>query len=260
MSAPPPPKDYRGVSDLFLQLRAILAIAWLNGVLAIIRNPLWIVSDLTPPLGILIMLSFLGREELISFGVVGGLTMIFVHNGLGLMTDATFYRLELKLQDMVVASPVRSWAYMLGLATSGLLFSLPGVTTFAVILVSLGLELANPAQMAWSAIMLWASSTSIGFTLSTLFRDMREVWPSSSILIYAISILPPVYYPYYLLPEYLQLPVLLIPTASGALMMQDSMGLIDPDPVHRVLALTALVCSFVVFSIIASKKSRWRQP
>jgi ABC-2 type transport system permease protein len=238
----------------------MLVMAWLNGLLAIVRNPLWIISDLTPPLGILVMLSFLGREELVGFGVVGGLTMIFVHNGLGLLSDATFYRLELKLQDMVVASPVKPWAYMFGLAISGLLFSLPGVLTFTALIFGLGLRVLNPVQMIGSALMLWASSTSIGFTVSTLFRDMREVWPTSSILIYSISILPPVYYPYYLLPEWAQIPVLLVPTASGALLIQDSMGLVSPSPLHKTISILALTLSLLVSSVIAAKKSRWRQP
>ena len=246
--------------ELFLQFRAILALTWLNGLLAIVRNPLWVISDLTPPLGILVMLSFLGREELIGYGIVGGLAMIFTHNGLGLMTDATFYRLELKFQDMVVASPVKSWSYMLGLALSGLLFSMPGTLTFLAILASLGLRIVDPVQMVLASIALWASSTSIGFTISTLFRDMREVWPTSSILIYSISVLPPVYYPYSLLPTWAQAPVLLIPTASGALLIQESMGLITPDFNHKLFAWTALLLNLLVFSIIAAKKSRWRQP
>ncbi|MGC8556087.1 MAG: ABC transporter permease [Conexivisphaera sp.] len=239
---------------LATQLRAIGAIAWLNGVVAAVRAPLWIASYVTPPLSILIILEFVSRGSTLQFGIVGGLTMIIVSNGLGLLSDAASYRLYFKLQDMIVAGPVSQWAYMLGLALSGLLFSVPGLAIFLALMGVLGVHVYSAAEAALSIALLWAVSASLGFSLSLFFRDLKEVWSTTSILVFAISVLPPVYYPLTLLPAWLRYVSLVSPTASAAALLQESMGLLDLGTGLRAASALILVLEAVVFFAIAASK------
>jgi ABC-2 type transport system permease protein len=230
------------------------ALAWLNGVVAAMRAPLWIASYITPPLSILIILRFVSYGSAMSFGIVGGLAMIIVSNGLGLLSDAATYRLHFKFQDLMVAGPVSQWAYMLGLALSGLLFSAPGIAVFIALMGILGIHVYSAAEAAAAIAMLWAASAGMGFSLSLVFRDLKEVWSTTSILVFAISVLPPVYYPLTALPEWLRYVSLISPTASAAALLQESMGLIDLGIYTRIISLALLVAEAAVFFAVAALK------
>jgi len=243
-----------GFNWFIAQLRAMAALAWLNGVVAAMRAPLWIASYITPPLSILIILRFVSYGSAMSFGIVGGLAMIIVSNGLGLLSDAATYRLHFKFQDLMVAGPVSQWAYMLGLALSGLLFSAPGIAVFIALMGILGIHVYSAAEAAAAIAMLWAASAGMGFSLSLVFRDLKEVWSTTSILVFAISVLPPVYYPLTALPEWLGYVSLISPTASAAALLQESMGLIDLGIYTRIISLALLVAEATAFFAVAALK------
>ena len=243
-----------GRSWLSVQLRAIASIAWLNGIVAAVRAPLWVASYVTPPLSILLILRFVSYGRTMAFGVVGGLTMIIVSNGIGLLSDAATYRLHFKFQDMMLAGPVSQWAYMLGLALSGLLFSLPGIAIFAALTWTFGIHIQSALEAAFSIAMLWASSASLGFLLSLPFKDLKEVWSVASILAFAMSVLPPVYYPITALPSYLRYLSLLSPTAAAAALLQESMGLVKLEAYLRVLSASLLVAESTAFFAVAALK------
>mgnify|MGYP001772760033 CR=1 FL=1 len=243
-----------GRSWLSVQLRAMASIAWLNGIVAAVRAPLWVASYVTPPLSILLILRFVSYGRTMAFGVVGGLTMIIVSNGIGLLSDAATYRLHFKFQDMMLAGPVSQWAYMLGLALSGLLFSLPGIAIFAALTWTLGVHIQSALEAAFSIAMLWASSASLGFLLSLPFKDLKEVWSVASILAFAMSVLPPVYYPITALPSYLRYLSLLSPTAAAAALLQESMGLVKLEAYLRVLSASLLVAESTAFFAAAALK------
>jgi len=243
-----------GFNWFIAQLRAMAALAWLNGVVAAMRAPLWIASYITPPLSILIILRFVSYGSAMSFGIVGGLAMIIVSNGLGLLSDAATYRLHFKFQDLMVAGPVSQWAYMLGLALSGLLFSAPGIAVFIALMGILGIHVYSAAEAAAAIAMLWAASAGMGFSLSLVFRDLKEVWSTTSILVFAISVLPPVYYPLTALPEWLRYVSLISPTASAAALLQESMGLIDLGIYTRIISLALLVAEAAAFFAVAALK------
>lgn len=241
---------------LVTQLRAIAAIAWLNGVVAAVRAPLWIASYVTPPLSILLILRLVSYGRALSFGIVGGLTMIIVSNGLGVLSDAATYRLHFKFQDLMVAGPVSQWAYMLGLALSGLLFSVPGIAAFLILMGALGIHVYDALEAASSIALLWAASAGMGFSLSLAFRDLKEVWSTTSILVFAISVLPPVYYPITALPAWLQCVSLISPTSGAAALLQESMGLLSLEPWLRALSASLLAAeAAALFAVSALRRS-----
>jgi ABC-2 type transport system permease protein len=154
----------------------------------------------------------------------------------------------------MVAGPVSQWAYMLGLALSGLLFSLPGIAVFIALMGVLGIHIYSAAEAAFAIAMLWAASAGLGFSLSLIFRDLKEVWSTTSILVFAISVLPPVYYPLTILPTWLQCVSLVSPTASAAALLQESMGLVDLGIGIRALSAALLVAEAVIFFAVTALK------
>ena len=246
--------------SLYSQLRGALAFAWLNGVIAAVRNPLWIAAYLTPPLTLLILFNILVAGEMKGYALAGGFVIILATNGLWLTGDAAYYRLYLKWQDMVAAAPVKPATYMFGLALSGLFFATPGMLVFVAVMPMQGLIPSNPLVFALACILIWSSSTSLGFIISNFFRELREVWPVISILTFALTIIPPVYYPITILPDALKLLALAIPTSAGSVLLHEALGLYSLSWSMRLLALIVLVVYSTVLFYWAVKKSRWRQP
>jgi hypothetical protein len=95
-------------------------------------------------------------------------------------------------------------------------------------------------EAASSIALLWAASAGMGFSLSLAFRDLKEVWSTTSILVFAISVLPPVYYPITALPAWLQCVSLISPTSGAAALLQESMGLLSLEPWLRALSASLL--------------------
>ncbi|MDP7983050.1 MAG: hypothetical protein RAK18_07715, partial [Conexivisphaerales archaeon] len=99
-----------------------------------------------------------------------------------------------------------------------------------------------------------AASAGLGFSLSLIFRDLKEVWSTTSILVFAISVLPPVYYPLTILPRYVGYLSLVSPTASAAALLQESMGLVDLGAGIRALSAALLVAEAVIFFAVTALK------
>lgn len=242
------------------QVKGVLAIAWINGWLAVKRYPLWIASYLTPPLSLLIFVMLFMPKEMVGFALSGGLVMVVASNGIGLMGDAAYYRIYLRFQEMVVASPMRPTSYMLGLALSSLIYASPGIVIFVFLMSHFG-YLARWVEMLLYLVLCWASAASLGFALSGFLKEPRHVWPLAGILTFILTIIPPVYYPSSTLPGWMRLIGEAIPTGGAATLLHYAMGLpmsaLTSLEVVRLAAL--LTIETVALLFIAIKKSRWRE-
>jgi ABC-2 type transport system permease protein len=241
-------------------IRIIFGFAWLNGVIAAKRNPLWVISYLITPFSLLVLFFVWGGESLARNAVIGGLVSMAAMNGIGLMGDVAYYKNFVKLQDMMVASPMTALHYMLGLALSGFLFSTPGLLLMLLFAGKLiGLSIMSLLVIIIVYIMLLLSTAGIGFTVATFVREERYVWPLSNILSFGLMILPPVYYPYTLLPSSLVGPAVTLPTSNAAMILQYITGLIPKLPYNIAALLAILGAETVVFLWISLKKSQWRE-
>jgi len=86
-------------------LRDMLVIGWLNGWVPLVRSWIWLVANSVTPLSFLIVLAVYAGEAGLRWGLLGGLIWTVASNGISLIGDATFYRLEIKFQQMLVAAP-----------------------------------------------------------------------------------------------------------------------------------------------------------
>ncbi len=245
---------------IYVQARSAFAFGWLNGVVATKRNPLWVINYLVAPLSFLVFISIFAREEMLGYAMVGGLLMTITSNGIGLMGDTVFYKNTIKLQDMMVASPMTPLAYLGGLVLSGLFFAVPGLIIFWALMAKYGLlTLSNIHLLALASLFSLASLSGIGFTLATFVKEERFVWPLLGILTFALTVLPPVYYPHTLLPQFLRLIAIFIPTSGTAMIFHKHTGLLESLVVPEIVIWTVLLAESIIFLGIAMYRSRWRE-
>ena len=109
-------------------------------------------------------------------------------------------------------------------------------------------------------LTVWALATSLGFTLSTYFNDIRETFVFSSIVSLGLSVLPPVYYPISAIPASVRWLAYLSPTTYAAFLMQGAFGLQPLSLPSAAVDWLILVLAAIALLAIAAVKARWRDP
>ena len=232
------------------QLRAVLVLAWLNGLLPIFRSPLWTISTLAMPVSLLILLTILYKGMGLMMGIVGGLVWTMLSSGTALIGDAAYYRLELKFQQMIVATPTNPLAYAVGLALSEVVFTLPGIVLFSVLLVIKSAISAEGAlEIALSLVLLWYAVSSVAFYSSTLFTYIRYTWAVVSLMTLVLGILPPVYYPATYLGSMWWV-AYLVPTSSSAMVLQGILGIAHYSSFQLALAYVSEIVWCVIGTVL----------
>jgi len=242
------------------QVVASLTIAWINGVLVLRRAPLWIVSYLLMPLALLLFFRIHGDVAMIKMALMGGIIMVATSNGISILGDAAWFRIYVKYQDLLVATPIRPVSYVMGLSLSMLVFASPGLALF-VALASLTdlMTLEFALALAACTIAVWISSSMMGFTISTLFKSLRHVWPMASILSMVLSLLPPIYYPATVLPQGLQWVGALAPTGAAAMILHHVAGLVEVEATALVASIASLIAYTTALLLLSSLKASWRE-
>jgi ABC-2 type transport system permease protein len=238
-------------------IRDALVIAWINGWIAATRGWIWVVGSSVSPVSFLVVLAIYGGAEGLRWGLVGGFIWTIASNGIGLIGDAAYYRLGIKYQSMLTASPVSPVGYALGLALSAFVFALPTLAVYLAVVLWLGLSILTPASL-YALTALWLASAGIGFTLAGLVKHMKYAWTLPQILSAVFTVGAPVYYPATLLPSpYLGI---VLPTGAAAVIIQDSAGLIHYGPHLTSAAAIALALQSALGLYFLFKLARWRQP
>lgn len=241
-------------------LRTIYALAIMNGVKPILRSPLWLVVELSFPLTIIFFIYLFASEAAVSEALIGGAISIMTLTGLALQSDVVWLRVELKFQDVAVASPASPIGYMIGVALSELAYSSPAVALLLSLMALRGLiTLTSAPMIVLSLTLSWLSALSLGFYLSTRVTDLRHIWAMSSLISILLSMLPPVFYPIHLLPPWAQAVSLAAPTTHAALLAKEAAGLTALTSQQRALSLLTLLAWTTALTLIAVKKSAWRE-
>ncbi|MEM3400811.1 MAG: ABC transporter permease [Nitrososphaerota archaeon] len=240
--------------------RAIFALVMLNGIKPVMRSPLWLIVMLSYPL-ILVFFINIFAEYAVVDALVGGLISLVVMSGIAIQADIVWYKVELKFQDMVVASPVSPTIYMVGIAISELVYSSPAIALFLVLMALKGiLSISSIPMLMLSMLLCWLSALSLGFYLSTRISDIRHIWALESLLSIVLSMLPPIYYPMSLLPEWGQIVSMFVPTTHAALLMKEAVGIISLMEHQRLMSLAVLLIWTIALMLLAKRKSVWREP
>lgn len=243
------------------RLRSLLTLTYLNGILPIRSQPLYLINLVGSPLSFLFFIWIASGGALYPYAVGGGMLMTMLSIGTGLQTDIAHYKQDLKLQDVMIASPVEEWVYVGGLALSELVYSLPGIALFVLLWILGGwASLSAALTLAGVLILVWAFASALGFTLATYFQDVRETFVFSPLISLGLSVVPPVYYPIAYLPEWIRPYAYLSPTTYAADLIHGAVGLGGPTFTGAIVDWSVLLAFTVALFLLAAFKARWREP
>jgi ABC-2 type transport system permease protein len=244
-------KQFRGA----VILGYMLSITWVR------RNLLSLVWLFATPFSLLFIITVTTGGRAFALGVIGSLLLVLSTVGTGLTGDATYYRLETKLQDFFVASPLNQFGYLLGLAFGGLFFASPALAVLLPLLVFVGLTLISLPIVLLSLGGVWLFSSALGFLVSTFTSNIRNGWQLGLLLSVVVGILPPVFYPAKILPSNILPVAYAIPTTSAALLIRDAMGNSPSLPYWSPLTGWLLIIASLALALaVTSRVARWRQP
>jgi ABC-2 type transport system permease protein len=243
------------------QIRTILVLIWFDGWLPIRRSPFNLVNFIVSPLTILFFIYIFAGPGKVVFALGGGMIAVIVGSCIILETEAAFIRIVARLEDMFVASPISPVAYVVGLSIAQLLNGVAGIVLFSVLLAfEAHLNAIASLEIAFAAIITWASISSLGFMISTFARDVRDLWVYSPMLTVLLSFLPPVFYSINIIPQSFRFVAYLAPTTFSAGIIQNAVGLTKFISSSQALFYFAGAIIYAIILIsLAAKLSRWRQ-
>ena len=239
-----------------LNPRFIASLAWSYGFRVILRGPSYIISSLSAPLTLLFIVSILSHGTLIKFALVGGFLGLIASVALSSSGDAAFMRLQLRFQDLYVASRVSPSDYMIGLTLSYVIFSLPGIILYSI-LGALFHIFSLKAILALIGIMcfLVVGTSSISFIVSSSIKHVRNVWGIAGIMSVIMTVLPPTFYPYEYIPRWALYLLSATPVTPAAVLAQWAFGLSPPF----VTEIYIFIVETAIYFTMARYLTRWRE-
>ncbi|MGC8569551.1 MAG: ABC transporter permease [Nitrososphaeria archaeon] len=239
-----------------MNLRFIVAMGLYYGLYTITRGFSYVVASMSLPLTMLFLVGMISRWQLIKYAVIGGFISIVSTNALSSAGDASFLRLELKFQDLMVTTSISKTDYMLGLMLSYLFFSIPGIAIYAAIGTIIGMfTVLRAAGLFLIILSLLISETSLAFIIAGMMKHIRNVWGIVSILSIILSVIPPIFYPYTYLPRIYLYALSVSPATPGAVLAQALFGL-QPFEISSLLILLAETAVYFVLGLMFI---RWKE-
>jgi ABC-type multidrug transport system permease subunit len=197
----------------------------------------------------------------LGYGLVGAMVATISFIGLAAAIQDISSDRYVKIREMIVAMPVHSISYAMGVALGPLIISAPGLFFFmALAILQGGLPLSSIGWAAASLILCWAAGSSIGFIISTYLQraSIYTLNNMANILGLGLVFIAPVYYPEEILGGLRWLSIVL-PTSNTAGLVRYYAGSM-PLPMNMVLIRwLALAATVVASMIIVSFKARWRE-
>ena len=164
---------------------------------------------------------------LLSYALIGALSYSVFLVGQRVLNEAAYIRVDHKLNELYHASPLSPESYFLGMSLGILLAYLPPILFLLAILeIMHPLNATATLTLMASLLSVWVFSSALGYCVSTRFRDMKTIWPYSSLLTNLFGIVPPVFYPLYYFQASLRPLALLVPTSSSVALVENAAGMV----------------------------------
>ena len=199
-----------------------------------------IVTGTLTPGALLIFVAVLA-PDLIAVTLIGSLVYSMFLIGQRVLNEAAYIRIDHKLNELYHASPLSPEAYFVGIAGGMLVAYLPpSLFVLGILEILHPLNLGGWLVLAACLLAVWAVSSTIGYVVSTLFKDMKTIWPYSALLTNLFGIVPPVFYPIRFIPIEWRSVVLILPTSGAAVLVNSAAGLEAITGSEAILAATVL--------------------
>jgi ABC-2 type transport system permease protein len=184
----------------------------------------------------------LAPRSLLPFALVGSTVFSAFVIGERILDEAAYIRIDHKLNELYHASPMSPESYFLGMGLGVLAAYMPPM----VFLVGMA-NWVHPFTVSAALVLLgaligvWAFAASLGYALSTLFKDMRAIWPYATLIFNLFGVLPPVFYPLYIFPAALQPVALVMPPSAAAALVMHTLNLLSLSTGEVVLAALSII-------------------
>jgi ABC-2 type transport system permease protein len=240
--------------------RQLVAAVLVNSVYAMKNYPVVLVNTVLSPISFLVVVNFVSKGGLLNQAIEGAFIMSMFSNGMALQADLSHLKNDFKLQDMVVSSPTTAGVYVLGMAISEIVYSIPALVTLVILMgVFVHPSLIQALSLLGVMVLMFFASVTIGFTLSTFSSDVIQSFAFTGLISTLFSTLPPVYYPITYIPLPFRYLAYLSPTTYAAEIAQSTTGLLQLSSTMIAIDWLVLVAITVVLAWIAVKKARWRE-
>jgi ABC-2 type transport system permease protein len=249
-------------SSFTLPIRQAFLIAHMNGLLWLRRYPASITFTAMIPFAFLFIVFVIGGGQYTHMAFAGSLVSAAAGYGLATGNNIITWKVDYKMQDIFVASPVSSFTYMAGIALAELLFGLPAFVILAVLVVIFSSNfLYSTAIVIATLLLVWASASSIGYFISTRATHPRFVESFIAFLRIAIVVVPPVFYPVSIVPtEALREAAFAIPTTHASLILQHGMGVSQTlEGWSPEIGFAVIFAYMIGFALLAKTKAVWRE-
>ncbi len=238
----------------------VLASVLVNSVYAMINYPVVLINTLLAPLAILAVVTFASKGALLPVAAVGALIMNMVSSGTSLQQDLSHLKNDMRLQDMIVSSPTTSLVYIVGMAISEIVYSIPTLAFLVILnLIFVKITLLGGLIIFLDMATIFTFSISLGFFLSTFTSDIIQSWGFSGILSPLLTTIPPVYYPITYIPYPYRYLAYLSPTTYASEIAQSQTGFFNPGVAGFSIAWIVLLAITGALTYLALKRSRWRE-
>ena len=250
-------------SSLTLAIKQAFLIAHINGLLWLRRYPASIVFTAMIPFSFLFIVFVIGGGQYTHLAFAGSLVAAAAGYGLATGNNIINWKVEYKIQDVFVSSPVSSFTYMAGIALSELLFGLPAFAILVTLVVIFSSNfLLSAVIVIVTLVLVWASTSSIGYFISTRSTHPRFVESFIAFLRIAVVVLPPVFYPLSIIPtEELRYLAYAIPTTHASLILQHAIGNppVVEDDWSPEIGFAVIIVYIVGFALLAKTRAVWRE-
>ena len=202
-------------------------------------------GTLTP--GALIVFVAILAPELLPVTLVGALVYSMFLIGQRVLNEAAYIRIDHKLNELYHASPLSPESYFVGLAGGMLVAYLPpSLVLLGILQVLHPLDTVAGLTLIVCLLAVWAVSSTIGYVVSTLFKDMKTIWPYSALLTNLFGVVPPVFYRLGSVPVGWRSVALLLPTSAAAVLVDSAAGLETLTRTEATVAAVALAVEALV--------------
>ena len=242
------------------RLSQLFAAILVNSLYEMKNYPIVLINTVLSPLSFLLLIVFVSRGTLIGEAVEGGFIMSMFSSGMSLQADLAHLKNDFKLQDMVVSSPTTWVTYMVGIAVSELVYSIPAFVVLAI-LAHFYLTFSPVGILEFIAVLflMFLASMAVGYTLSTFSSDIVQSFAFSRLLSTLFSTIPPVYYPITYIPLPFRYLAYVSPTTYAAELAQNAGGYLSSSTLNIAIDWIILIAVTVILFMLAKTKARWRE-
>ncbi len=238
-----------------MRSRFIVAFTKFNGLSWITKSPFHWIGNLVLPVCLVFIIYLLSGGKLLAFAIAGGFIAMIAAATLSVTGQSAMFRLEFKIQDLLIATRATPIDYILALAFADMFFVIPGVIVFTLLSVVFHLFTIERFLITIAVIfMLALATTAIAFLIGSRIKRTISMWAISGIVSAVMTLIPPTFYPYTVLPTPVLYVFALSPVTPAAATLQGLYGLAPMN--YLMPALLAI--EVIVYMGLAKLLVVWR--